>query len=122
METKKWNEYTDEEKKQLLNHWWYYYGKIIFTFEEWERFNELIDKDADVVFEIAIASFLNGYSSQVLISAMRQNKVDELIKTLPDLNNINDPAFKSAHAKIENLFLEEITSTLTETDEDKKRI
>ena len=57
MELKKWEEYTKEEQKELLNHWWHYYGKVMYTLEEWEQFNKLIDKDSDKILEMAIAGY-----------------------------------------------------------------
>ena len=44
IEDKNWSEYTKDEQKELLEHWWVYYGKMLYTGEELEIFNDSYDK------------------------------------------------------------------------------
>ena len=111
MEIKEWDLYTQEEKKTILNHWWHYYGKLLYSLDELERFNKLLDTNCDDVFTTAICSYTRGYSSQILISAMRQGKVDELFKVLPD--TITDDELRNrAYKALCNEFLSEVVGTL----------
>ena len=111
IEIKEWKEYTDEEKKELLNHWWHYYGKVLYTFDEWEQFNELIDKNSNKIMELAVAGFICNITTQPLIAAMRKNQVDELLSTLPNLNEIKDEKFKEEYEKIKNIVIRHLVGS-----------
>lgn len=100
----KWEEYPKETKKELLNHWWYYYGKMIFTLDEWNKFNQLVEEKPDLVFRAAVTSYLCGESSQMLIMAMRNNKVDEYFSSLPNKDKFTKSQ-KKEYEKIERNFL-----------------
>ena len=117
MELKKWEEYTKEEQKEFLNDWWHYYGKVIYTLEEWEQFNKLIDKDSDKILEMAIAGYSKGITSEPLIFAMRENKIEELFKTFPNLKEIKDEKFKEAHKVLKNSLILELVTTYKQTVE-----
>ena len=87
IEDKNWYEYTKDEQKELLEHWWVYYGKMLYTGEELEIFNEMVEKIPDQVLFIALISYLKGYSSQPLLQAIREDNVDGLISLLPSYND-----------------------------------
>lgn len=72
--------------KELLMHWWHYYGKYIYTYGELEKFSALIDKyGVEKITESVIASYISDDGSPTcLLLAIRQNKADQLIATLPD--------------------------------------
>ena len=118
IEIKDWKEYTDEEKKELLNHWWHYYGKIIYTFDEWELFNELVDKNSNKMMELAVAGFIYGVTSQPLITAMRKNQVDELLATLPNLNEIEDKEFIENYERAKNLLILQLVGSYNQPEPD----
>ncbi|MBE6160336.1 MAG: hypothetical protein E7157_04755 [Lactobacillales bacterium] len=90
IEIKNWNEYSSEEKNILLQHWWHYYGKILYTLDECEQFDSLLEKDIDKIFIAAIGSFIIGLSSQPLIDSMRRNNIDELLSALPEMKKLED--------------------------------
>ena len=76
--------------------------KSNYTLEELEKFNELIDKDSDKIMEIAVAGYICGITSQALIIAMRENKLEELFNSLPNLKEIKDEEFLNVHTEIKN--------------------
>ena len=84
MELKGWKEYTKEEKEKLLLHWWHYYGKMLIRPEEYEKYIELVNTRTDEIFNCALFSYARGFSSQVLLMAIRQGTVDELLSSLPE--------------------------------------
>ena len=104
LELKNWNEYTIYEQKELLNHWWFYYGKMLYTAEELKRFNEMVDQNPYQILSIAIISYINGYSSQPLLQAIRDNNIEALIATLPSLNN-KDQDFINSYKETESHFI-----------------
>lgn len=104
LELKNWNEYTIYEQKELLNHWWFYYGKMLYTAEELKRFNEMVDQNPYQILSIAIISYINGYSSQPLLQAIRDNNIEDLIATLPSLNN-KDQDFINSYKETESHFI-----------------
>ena len=118
IEIKEWKEYTDEEKKELLNHWWHYYGKVVYTFDEWEKFNELVDKNSNKMMELAVAGFIYGITSQPLIAAMRKNQVDELLATLPNLNEIEDEEFIENYKEAKNLLISQLVGSYNQPEPD----
>jgi len=103
MENKVWNEYSKEDQNNLLQHWWYYYGKIIFTMEEWDQFNKLIERDSNEIFELAVVSYINGLSSQPLIYAMRRNEVNELMLRMRKLKT--DKFYEEAKKEFINILV-----------------
>ena len=110
MEIKEWNLYTKEEKKEILRHWWYYYGKLLISFEEIEEFNKLLDTNIEDIYVAALISYLEGLSSQVLIYAMREGRVEEFFKILPNFKD--DEKLKDAFNAISRDFLNEVVGTL----------
>ena len=110
MEIKEWNLYTKEEKKEILRHWWYYYGKLLISFEEIEEFNKLLDTNIEDIYVAALMSYLEGLSSQVLIYAMREGRVEEFFKILPNFKD--DEKLKDAFNAISRDFLNEVVGTL----------
>lgn len=111
MKIKEWKDYSISEKNRLLHHWWYYYGKLIITLEEQQKFNELVDKDSDQVFALAVASYVHGESSQPLIYAMRANKVEALMATIQKTESIIDEKVKNTFSLAENKLIIEIVRT-----------
>ncbi len=110
MEIKEWNLYTKEEKKDILNHWWYYYGKLLITFDEIEEFNRLLDSNTEDIYVSALMGYVQGLSSQVLIAAMRQGRVEEYFKILPNVED--DEKLKEVFKAISKDFLNEVVGTL----------
>lgn len=108
IEIKNWNDYSFEEKNKLLQHWWHYYGKMMYTLQEWEEFNKLVEKDADRMFIFAIGSYIMGTSSQPLICAMRQRNVDEVIASLPEKKELED---NEMYFKIENSLISQLVKS-----------
>lgn len=78
--------------KELLMHWWHYYGKCIYTYEDLENFSALIDKyGTEKISELVAASYIsNDGSPTILLFAIRQNKVEYLLDTLPDVSTFSE--------------------------------
>ena len=117
MEVKEWNNYTKEEKRALLNHWWYYYGKEIYTFDELEAFNKMIDQRDDEILELAVLSYTRNLSNQVLLYAMRLGQTKELFSSLPDTDTDNEQ-FNIAYKAICADFLGLIVKSYNEPEPD----
>lgn len=111
IEIKTWKEYTPKEQSELLQHWWYYYGKMMITLAEWEQFNHLVEKDSSKVLAIAVASYIHGIGSQPLVMAMRENKVDELLASLPEIEEMEDEEFKRLYTQSENCLISMLVRT-----------
>ncbi|MBE6159119.1 MAG: hypothetical protein E7159_04780 [Firmicutes bacterium] len=115
MQLKKWRNYTKEEKKEILFHWWHYYGKLPYTIEELNYFNDLLDKDVDKMFICALCSDIEGYSSQMLIRYMRQDKVQEYLNTMPRFESV---AEQSILERLSDVYLQELVGTLNNPEPD----
>lgn len=76
METKKYEEYTEEELKALLTHWLHHDVCELYTEEEDSKLQQLISKNPNQVFKIAVMSGTLGVS--LLLRAIREDKVQEL--------------------------------------------
>lgn len=77
MEVKKFHEYTKEEQNKLMMHWWHYYGKVPFTPEELNKFSEYVENDLNLMWKVAVVSYIRCEASQGLINAMRNGNVLE---------------------------------------------
>lgn len=106
MEKKSWNEYSLEEKSELLHHWWHYYGKILYTLDEFEVFNELVKKDSNKVWVLAVGCYAMGVSSQPLLKAMRNDSVNEFLGSLPELETIDDCEYFDTEKEFMNILLQ----------------
>lgn len=111
MEVKDWDDYSKEEQKELLQHWWYYYGKVLFTFAEWELFDQLVEKDSKQMLKLAVGSYTYGLSNQLLIAAMRKNKVNELMNSLPKVNETCDEKFRTIYTQVEKELISMLVSS-----------
>ena len=99
-------------EKGLLLHWWHYYGKEIYTLEELNKFEEIIDKyGTEKILEFAIASYIvsNG-SPTIMLMSIRDNNTDEFIKALPDPSKYVGKQ-KQAYEELKQSFIKVITST-----------
>lgn len=98
--------------KELLMHWWHYYGKAIYTFEDLEKFSALIDKyGAEKITEAVIASYISDDGSPTcLLLAIKKNKADQLISTLPDPSSFMAKE-KEAHDNLKSLLEKEIETS-----------
>lgn len=91
MEIKQFDEYTKEEIKNLLFFWFRYYGKKAFTFEEYDKFMQMVEKEPTVMFETAAILYHNGCGSTPLLDAMRgaNQELTHYLKGATTLSNIN---------------------------------
>lgn len=80
MKVKKWKEYTIEEKGELLNHWWYYFGKSLISLQDWIEFDKLTKTNTDQLFDVALFSYTQGESSQLLLEATRSRRTPAILK------------------------------------------
>ena len=77
-----------EITKGLLMHWWHYYGKHVYTFEELEKFEKVIDEyGVEKVLDFAVASYVyDDGSPTIMLLNIRQDTVKELFESLPDIS------------------------------------
>ena len=75
-----WQEYNSEEKTTLLTHWFYYYGGVIMTLKDMEDFRNLVVTRQDQIFNHIVTNYVfrDTIQSNLLVSAMRSDRVDEL--------------------------------------------
>ena len=116
MEVKKFGEYNDIERKELLMHWWYYYGKLLVSLAEYEEFERLVDEDSSLMMDVAVMSFLVGESSQMLIGAMRQDKVNEYLDLVRRMKD--EEYFKKIEEDVQAAFIEEVVGTYNSPEPD----
>lgn len=109
MEFKKFSEYNQNEKEELLMHWWYYYGKMLITGEENERFNEMIKNDSELIKDVALVSYVFGYSSEPLIGAMRTNTLDSYFTEIR--NYVMSDEYQRIVEETEKSFFEQVVET-----------
>lgn len=81
-----------EVEKELLMHWLHYHGNHIYTLEELLKFDEIIDKyGAGRVFDVAVASYIfEDGSPTAILASIRNNSVDDLFKSTPDITMMNE--------------------------------
>ena len=99
-------------EKGLLLHWWHYYGRYIYTLDELKKFEEIIKKyGADRVFDVVVASYICGDGSPtVMLASIRDDAVDELFKSLPDISQMTDDE-KAKYNTIRENLLQVISQT-----------
>jgi hypothetical protein len=99
-------------KKGLLLHWWHYYGKMIYTLDELEQFEGIIDKyGEDNVLEAAVLSYImNDGSPSVILISIQQGNVEELFNTLPDISKL-EQRLQDSYRQDEEIFLKQISTT-----------
>ena len=83
MSVKKWEDYSKEEQTNYLTHWFHYYGNMMYNFQELEDFRELAKTRQDDIFNHIVTEFLfqNTIQSGMLLTCMRDNKIEELFQT-----------------------------------------
>jgi hypothetical protein len=86
MELKKFNDYTKDEQKKLLLHWWHYFGKVLYSLDELNQFNSMIDKNSNEVMMMAVLAYIYKQTSQPIIASMREGKIEEFRAILPILD------------------------------------
>lgn len=109
MEKKVFGDYTLDEKEALLMHWWYYYGKLLVNLDEMNKFHEMVLANPEQIYKCAVVSYLLGYSSQGIISAMRKGNVEKYYESV---NEIYERAeFKDIANLVEDAFIGEMVGT-----------
>ncbi len=99
-------------EKGLLIHWWHHYGKCIYTFEELEKFEKVIDEyGADRVIDVAIASYVCGDGSPtIMLTSIRKGAVKELFESLPDISKMEEKE-KEQYEAVRDEFVQIISQT-----------
>lgn len=118
LDLKPFEQYTKEEQKSLLHHWWHYYGKSIYTFDELEKFLDLVDKNPEQIMHVATSNFIVGdmeksprpLSNEILLECIRQNRTSELFSALPKLESFNNAAMEH-YNKMRGHLLKDIVKT-----------
>ena len=106
-------------EKGLLMHWWHYYGKCIYTLEELEKFEKIIDEyGADKVLDFAVTSYIiSDGSPTILLGSIRNGVVEEMFQSLPDIETF-DKVAKKEFIEIKEVFLKAITETYNQVNVD----
>lgn len=97
--------------KNLLIHWWHYYGKCIYTLEELEKFEEIIEEyGTDKVLQAAVASYVCGDGSPTtILASIRKDKVKELFTSLPNVEEMEKE--NSIYSRLKEKFVKQISET-----------
>lgn len=90
MKYKEWNSYTEEEKKTLLRIWWNRFEQKNITEEETNKYENLITKCPDKMFNLAVSSYIMGEDNKLLLNAMRGNFVEQLLDSVSPDSDISD--------------------------------
>lgn len=87
-----WEELSQEDKQRYLVFWFNYYGSLLYSLEEYNCFLKIIRSKADDIFAHICTSFIcdNTIQSTVLLRAMREQKLDDLLKTNITEEKINN--------------------------------
>ena len=105
MEIKNWNEYDLDEKKNLLHHYFWYYGHMLYNLKELDKYDKLLNRRVDDIFNYAVISFINRQTTELLIYSMRKNNeenlLDDVEKTIVNMN----PELKRDYNETQNVFL-----------------
>ena len=109
MEKKRFSEYSREEKEVLLMHWWHYYGKMLITFAEMEKFHDLVREDSNLIKDVAIVSYILGYSSQGIIKAMRTNDLDNYFEGIRKF--VSSSQYMAIKEETEDMFFGQLIET-----------
>lgn len=110
MTIEEFNSLSNETKKGLMLHWWHYYGKSIYTLEELEKFESLINNNIEQVLEIAIANYMFGEGPTPLLMAIRKNLVSKMLEVLPNITELSEEA-KAQYTEVKTAFINEIIAT-----------
>ena len=89
---KKKGVYNMEITKGLLIHWWHHYGKFIYTLDELEEYEKVIDEyGKEKVLDAAIVSCICGDGSPTnILMSIRTDTVKELFESLPDVSTFDE--------------------------------
>ena len=109
MEKKRFSEYSEEEKEVLLMHWWHYYGKMLITLAEMEKFHDLVKEDSELIKDVAMVSYILGYSSQGIIKAMRTNDLDNYFEGIRKF--VESSEYMAIKDEAEDMFFEQLIET-----------
>ncbi|MFR2570515.1 MAG: hypothetical protein ACLS90_02240 [Clostridia bacterium] len=99
-------------EKGLLMHWWHYYGKVIYTLDELEKFEKIIDDyGVDKVLDAAVASYVLGDGSPtVILMSIRVGTIKKLFESLPDVSKMGKEERKR-YQKVREEFVRVISQT-----------
>lgn len=77
-----WDNLTQEDKQDYLAFWFNYYGGELYTLDEYDAFLKIAKLKADDIYEHICTSFIfaDTIQSVILLNAMRENELDELLK------------------------------------------
>ncbi len=68
----KFREFDEEEQKDLLRYWLASYSSLLLSDNDLDLFNELLKKDVQGVFDVAVMCFSIGNSNDVFVWNMRE--------------------------------------------------
>lgn len=111
MQEKRLDQYTKKEKTNLINHWFHYYGKEIYTLEELEQLQKLIEKNDTKIFEMAIINYINGEGPSLLLKAIRQNRVEEILEQFHQKSKEIKSKYPDEYETTAKAFIKEIVGT-----------
>lgn len=99
-------------EKGLLMHWWHYYGKCIYTLEELEEFEKIIDKyGIDKVLDVAVSSFIcSDGSPTIILKSIRTDTVEKIFDALSEIESMNEKEKQEY-----NIIKEEFVKIISET-------
>ncbi len=78
IEEKDISKYSIEELEEIIKFWWFHYGKMMLTLKEIQEFEQLLKTNLDDILTVAVIALINNRSSEELVRAMREDRVEEL--------------------------------------------
>lgn len=95
--------------KGFLLFWWHYYGHYIYSLDESEKFERIIDEyGVEKVLQEAVASYITADGSPTpILAGIRRDKVKELFECLPDIDSF-DEGKKEAYEHIQDEFIQAV--------------
>lgn len=88
MKVQKFDKYTNEEKKAILKHLWSFYGEKEYSSSDLEKYNELIEKNPDKLFEFAVFMFMSNLNFQtIVLNCLNDDFISMLLAMLPKIDD-----------------------------------
>ena len=110
MKVQRFDKYTNEEKKALLKHLWDFYGEKEYSSSDLEKYNELVEKNPDKLFEFAVFMFMSELNFQtIVLNCLNDDFISMLLAMLPKIDDGSN--FSVQYDKIALSMLSEVVNT-----------
>lgn len=113
MEIKKMNDYSDEELRELLFFWFKYYGKSIFSLDEIDKYNKMLEENPKAVFKTAVILYAINEGPTRILEGIRGNMspIEDALKKTKTFS-------KQKMAQVTAGFIKEVVTTYNNPEPD----